>query len=92
MNSTFVNWLMAAAIATVLAASMNLDTYNHETEWDRSNELKELQASQAQTDRREAAAQALCLQERGPGAVVLWTADGDLVCRARRVRIAGAGI
>lgn len=38
----------------------------------------ELDAAEA---RQQRAAQALCQAEAGPGAQVLWTHDGDLVCR-----------
>ncbi len=92
MKTTAINCTMALALAFALAASFNLDADDHRSEWAASSELQELQASQTQTVRREKAAIALCVQERGPGAVVLWTADGDLVCRARAVRVAGGGV
>lgn len=68
-----------------MAAAINLDAPDdHQAEWDQSEALKALQASQAHTARRDAAARQLCLQERGPGAAALWTPDGHLVCRARK--------
>ena len=68
--------------------SIHLGPDDHSAEWDESSALKELQASEAGTVRREQAAQALCREELGAGAVVLWTPDGDLVCRPRPVRVA----
>lgn len=81
----FTTCLAAAALAFVMAAAINLDAPDdHQAEWDQSEALIALQASQARTARREAAALRLCLQERGPGAAAMWTADGSLVCRARK--------
>ena len=89
MKNYTVPVLLAAAIAAVICLSTVQGPDDHQIEWDRSAALKELQASQSQSARRDKAALALCVQERGPGAVVLWTQDGDLVCRARPVRVAG---
>ena len=90
--TTLTNLAAALLLALVLAASHLLNgPDNHQAEWDQSQALKELQASQAGTQRREAAAQALCSQERGPNSEARWTAEGHLVCTTRRgvVRVAG---
>ena len=83
---TATTWLTAAVLAIAIAAAgPALDgPTDHQAEWDQSEALKALQASQAHTARRDAAARQLCLQERGPGAAALWTPDGHLVCRARK--------
>ena len=86
------NYAMAALLALLLASGHLLDgPADHQAEWDQSQALKELQASQAGTQRREAAAQALCSQERGPNSEARFTPDGQLVCSTRRgvVRVAG---
>lgn len=46
--------------------------------------LKALQDSEAGTARRQAAAQALCREERGPQSEARWLPDGSLVCTIRR--------
>jgi hypothetical protein len=79
-------WLSAAAIAIALGTvGPALDAQDdHSAEWPLSAELRALQASEASTARREAAAQALCTAERGPQSEARWTPDGDLVCTLRR--------
>lgn len=78
-------WFSAAVGAIAIAASCQLDDVeDHQADWSDSAELKALQASEAGTLRREKAAQALCTKERGPNSEARWTADGDLVCTARR--------
>lgn len=83
--TTATNWLLAAAAAFALAAAHNLDSpSDHSADWTTSTELQALQATEAGTQRREAAAQALCHAERGPQSEARWTVDGDLVCTLRR--------
>lgn len=83
--SAALNWLAAVFIALTLAASWRLDGQtDHQAEWDQSAALKELQASEAGTARREAAAQRLCLEARGPNSEARWTPEGHLVCTTRR--------
>ena len=80
---TATNWLLAALLA--LAAAHNLDgPADHSADWATSAELQALQATERGTQRREAAAQALCTKERGPQSEARWTPDGDLVCTLRR--------
>ena len=82
---TTTDWLLAAAFALAMASAYRLDTPdNHSAEWPTSAELKALQASQAGTQRRERAAQALCTAERGPQSEARFTPEGDLVCTMRR--------
>ena len=79
--NTAATWFAAAVLAVAIGASSQLDgpDYN-QSEWDQSAELQALQASEAGTARREAAAQALCNQERGPNSAARWLADGSLAC------------
>lgn len=74
-------WFFAAVVGIALAASPAL--FNELASESPSPELQALQASEAQTARREAAGQALCEKERGPNTEARWTEDGDLVCRVR---------
>lgn len=79
-------WFTAAVLAISLGViGPALDAQDdHHAEWPSSAELQALQASQAGTQRREAAAQALCTAERGPQSEARWTPEGDLVCTQRR--------
>ena len=89
------NWLLAAMLAGVLATAHLLDgPSDHQAEWDQSTALQELQASQAHSARREAAAQTLCGQAHGPNSEARFTPDGHLVCTTRRgtVKLASAGV
>ena len=53
-----------------------------DTEADQASHLATIGAqAQAQDQRLQRAASALCQAEVGPGAQALWTVDGDLVCR-----------
>ena len=82
--NTRTTWACAAALAFVMAASINLDgPEDLHAEWDKSEALKDLQASEAGSARRQAAAQKLCNQERGPNSEARWLEDGSLVCTMR---------
>jgi hypothetical protein len=83
---TLSNWIWAALIALAIASAyhLDLDTPDNSAEWPTSAELQALQASEAGTQRREAAAQTLCTKERGPQSEARWTPEGDLVCTPRR--------
>lgn len=83
--NTAANWLCAAVIAAVMSTTYMLDgPEDHQAEWAASTELAELQASAAKEARRDRAAIELCIKAHGLGAAVQWTADGSLLCRARR--------
>ena len=79
-------WVTAIVVAIALGTvGPALDAQDdHSAEWPTSAELKALQASQAGTQRRERAAQALCTAERGPQSEARFTPEGDLVCTQRR--------
>ncbi|MFN5350059.1 MAG: hypothetical protein ACK5A0_11040 [Polaromonas sp.] len=83
--STAATWLAAIVIALALAAAPALmdGPDDMQAEWDQSQALKELQATEAGTARREAAAQKLCWQERGPNSEARWTVEGHLDCTVR---------
>ena len=79
------NYTLVLLLAFALAAGHLLDgPTDHQAEWDQSQALKDLQASQPRSARREAAAQRLCNQERGPNSEARWTPEGHLVCTTRR--------
>lgn len=80
-----INWLMALALALTLGASWHLDgPDDHQADWADSQALKELQAAEAGSARQQAAAQRLCLEERGPNSEARWLPDGSLACTTRR--------
>lgn len=83
-------WLIAAVVTLALgAAAANMDgPEDHEADWADSDAIKALQASQAGTARRDAAAQRVCDQAHGPNSQARWTSDGDLVCTTRRALVA----
>lgn len=83
--NTAATWFSATVIALALAAAPALmdGPNDHQAEWDQSQALKDLQASEAGTARRETAGQALCTQERGPNSEARWTPEGHLVCTTR---------
>lgn len=83
------NWLLAGVLALVLAASFHLDgPADHQADWADSRAIKELQAAQAGSARQQAAAQALCIEARGPNSEAVWTAEGHLVCSSKRGLVA----
>jgi len=79
---TTIGTVAILLLLTVLPACMD-DIPDHSHEATEYENLKALQDSEAGTARREAAAQALCREAHGES-VAIWTADGRLVCRARR--------
>lgn len=83
--NTAATWFSATVIALAIAAAPALmdGPDDLHAEWDQSQALKELQASEVGSARREAAAQALCSQERGPNSEARWLEDGSLVCTFR---------
>lgn len=84
-------WLIALMICIAVGSAWQLDEVeDHQSEWSDSTELKELQATEAGTARREAAAQKLCNKARGPNSEARWTPDGDLVCTTRTGLVAVA--
>lgn len=89
-----LTWLLSTLAAIAIAAACNLDgPPDHQADWADSAAIKALQASQAGTARRNAAAQRVCLEARGPNSEARWTPDGDLVCTTRRgVRQPPAGL
>ena len=79
------NWLAATALALALAASIHLDGPDDtEAAQDQSEALTELQAAAPGSARRQAAAQRLCREERGPNSEARFLPEGHLVCTTRR--------
>ena len=60
----------------------------YQADWADSDAIQALQATQANTARRDAAAQRVCSQARGPNSEARWTIEGDLVCTTRRGLVA----
>lgn len=77
---------VVAWVLLLLGSVMGSD--DETADWVDSPELLALQQTEAGTARRQAAAEALCAQERGPNSQARWTPDGDLVCTAPRIRSA----
>jgi len=68
--------------AAILLAGPMLD--DHSAEWNHSTALRDAQQQAQAIDRRNRAAQQLCIRLHGPGVAATWDADDRLVCAARR--------
>ena len=78
-RATLADWLASAFFVTVLfGVAYQIDLADADAE--RLHAMAQ-QARQAE-QRLQHAAQALCTAELGPHTTAVWTADGDLVCRA----------
>lgn len=76
--NTVINWL-SALIFTVVFFAVLYQAADGDEITERAAAMHiEMQAMDARIAK---AAQALCTAEIGPGAQVLWTREGDLVCR-----------
>lgn len=73
---------LTAGLAAILLAGKPLD--DHSAEWNHSTALSDAQQHAQATDRRNRAAQQLCIRLHGPGVAATWDADDRLVCAARR--------
>lgn len=79
-------WLLAVLVAAAFFVVLHLA----ERTDDHAARMAAINAELDATDERlQRAAHALCQAEAGPGAQVLWTHDGDLVCRPA-VMVAGS--
>lgn len=83
MKSALYTAVGVIALALVLSSAHLLGPDDNSAEWDQSENLKALQASEPGTTRREAAAQSLCNEVRGPNSEARWLDDGSLVCTSR---------
>ncbi len=78
-------WLLAIVIAVLVSSAWHLDgPEDHQADWAASQALQDLQAAEAGSARQQAAAQALCTQERGPNSEARFTPEGHLACTTRR--------
>ena len=75
---TISNYLLAPVVAALFFAVIHLAERDTSTASRMAAVNAELDAADARLQR---AATQLCQAEAGPGAQVLWTHDGDLVCR-----------
>ena len=73
---------LTAGLAAILLAGKPLD--DHSAEWSESTALRDAQQQAQAIERRERAAQQLCVKLHGPGVAAAWDADDRLVCSARR--------
>ena len=75
---TLGNYLLAPVVAALFFAVIHLA----ERDTEHASRVAAINAELAATEaRQQQAATQLCQAEAGPGAQVLWTQDGDLVCR-----------
>jgi hypothetical protein len=89
MIAALQNILGALAIAAILVLPAALEEHLHTTpratsEWTESQTLKDLQASEEGSAKRQAIAQQVCNETRGPNSEARWTVEGHLVCTTRR--------
>ena len=71
-----------AAMATILSTGHLLD--DHSADWSESTALRDAQQQAQAVERRNRAAQQLCIRLHGPGVAAGWDADDRLVCSARK--------
>ena len=77
-SRTVTNWALGALACALLLAAQLLDQHDEEQAMaDAAHDVEALAEMPA--------AKALCEAELGPGTRVLWTTDGDLVCRPAQV-------
>lgn len=80
---TITNWGLGILACAVFLSAQLLDQRDEEQATaDAARDVEALAEMPA--------AQALCEAELGPGTRVLWTTDGDLVCRPAQVFAEGA--
>ncbi|MDZ4282791.1 MAG: hypothetical protein U1C04_18755 [Hydrogenophaga sp.] len=85
------NWLIGA-LACVLFLLLGSVLDSQPTEAQDVADDAEAALSWADLEvRRDALAKQICEAELGPGTTVLWTGDGDLVCRPAQPRVAQGG-
>lgn len=75
----YLTWVVALAVTL----AVGFVAANEKDDWTQSADLQEVQLNQEAATMRVNDARALCVHERGQGALVLWTIDGDLVCRSK---------
>ena len=73
---------LTATVATILSTGHLLD--DHSADWSESTALRDAQQQAQAVERRNRAAQQLCIRLHGPGVAAAWDADDRLVCSARR--------
>lgn len=80
---TTANWALGALACVLLLAAQLLD--QHDEAQAMADTAISAQQQAGASDAQARAAKALCEAELGPGTRVLWTTDGDLVCRPAQV-------
>jgi len=85
MKHRLLNIALAVAIAATLSCAYLLDgPDDHSAEWNHSTALRDAQQQAQAVERRNRAAQQLCIRLHGPGVAATWDADDRLVCSARK--------
>ena len=72
------------AIPLLIVGALMDGPEDHSAEWDQSQALQELRATEAGTVHRQVAAQKLCAEELGPNSEARWMDDGSMVCTTRQ--------
>ena len=73
---------LVVAVATILSTGHLLD--DHSADWSESTALRDAQQQAQAVERRERAAQQLCIRIKGPNAAHKWTPSGELICTGNK--------
>lgn len=78
-------WIALCLVPVAGILSFNLETVDdHRGEWAEADNIAEMQATAAGTERRRVAEQRLCNALHGPNSELRYTDDGDTVCTTKR--------
>jgi hypothetical protein len=83
LHNTLSLWLIGTALALAIAASIHIAPDADHPDADYPDAIAAAQ-DQRQEQRRQAAAQAICLQAHGGGWQAIWTQDGHLSCALKK--------
>lgn len=90
ISRTVTNWALGALACALLLAAQMLDQPD---EQQAMADDAQMALAAANTEREAArAAKRVCEAAAGPGAKVLWTTEGDLVCRPARLVAEGGAL
>jgi hypothetical protein len=84
MKAHLFNALAVVALAFTLSAAHLLGPDDLQAERDSYDAQAELMAAKPGSQRQQVAAQALCIEARGPNSEARWLPDGSLVCTTRQ--------
>jgi hypothetical protein len=90
MKSAAITGIAVLCLAFALSAAHLLGPDDLQAEQDAYDAQAELMAAKPGSQRQQVAAQALCLEARGPNSEARWLSDGSLVCTTRQgIKTAG---